>query len=65
VTTGGILLIVGSVVFGIGAAVGVPGALTQRDPQVRLRMLTERLRAWQVAQPLYGAGPVMRFFYAS
>jgi hypothetical protein len=26
---------------------------------VRLRMLTERLRAWQIAQPLYGAGPVV------
>lgn len=56
---GGILLIVGSVVFLIGAAVGVPGVFTQRDPQVRLRMLTERLRAWQIAQPLYGAGPVI------
>ena len=54
-----ILLIVGSTVFGIGAAVGVPGVFAQRDPQVRLRMLTERLRAWQVAQPLYGAGPVI------
>jgi hypothetical protein len=52
-------LIVGSTVFGIGAAIGVPGVFTQRDPQVRLRMLTERLRAWQIAQPLYGAGPVI------
>jgi hypothetical protein len=57
--TGGILLIVGSIVFMVGAAIGVPGVFTQRDPQVRLRMLTERLRAWQVAQPLYGAGPVI------
>jgi hypothetical protein len=57
--TGGILLIVGSVVFLVGAAVGVPRVFTQRDPQVRLRMLTERLRAWQVAQPLYGTGPVI------
>jgi hypothetical protein len=56
---GGVLLIVGSVVFVIGAAVGVPGVFTQRDPQVRLRMLTERLRAWQLAQPLYGAGPAI------
>lgn len=55
--TGGILLIVGSVVFLVGAAVGVPRVFTQRDPQLRLRMLTEHLRAWQVAQPLYGAGP--------
>jgi hypothetical protein len=57
--TGAILLIVGSAVFGVGAVVGVPGVFTQRDPQVRLRMLTERLRAWQVAQPLSGAGPVI------
>jgi hypothetical protein len=56
---GAILLIVGSTVFLIGAAAGVPGVFTQRDPQVRLRMLTERLRAWQVAQPLYGVGPVI------
>jgi len=40
---GAILLIVGSVVFGIGAAIGVPGVFTQLDPRVRLRMLTERL----------------------
>ena len=56
---GGILLIVGSVVFLTGAAIGVPGVFTQRDPQERLRMLTERLRAWQIAQPLYGAGPLI------
>jgi hypothetical protein len=56
---GGILLIVGSIVFLIGAAVGVPRVFTERDPQVRLLMLTERLRAWQIAQPLYGAGPII------
>ena len=54
---GGVLLIVGSVVFFVGAAIGVPAVFTQTDPQVRLRMLTERRRAWQVAQPLYGVGP--------
>lgn len=54
---GGVLLIVGSVVFFLGAAIGVPGVFTRTDPQVRLRMLTERRRAWQVAQPLYGVGP--------
>jgi hypothetical protein len=53
---GAILLIVGSAVFLIGAAVGVPRVFTERDPQVRLRMLRERLRAWRLAQPLYGAG---------
>jgi hypothetical protein len=57
--TGAILLITGSAVFVIGAAVGVPGVFTQRDPRVRLRMLTERLRAWQIAQPLYGVGALI------
>jgi hypothetical protein len=32
---------------------------TERDPQMRVRMLTERLRAWQIAQPLYGAGALV------
>ncbi len=49
-------MIIGSVVFGLGAGVGVPGVFTQRDPAVRLRMLSERLRAWQIAQPLYAIG---------
>ena len=31
---GGVLLIVGSVVFFVGAAIGVPGVFTQTDPQV-------------------------------
>jgi hypothetical protein len=31
--TGGFLLIVGSVVFGVGAAVGVPGVFTDPDPR--------------------------------
>jgi len=57
--TPGILLIIGSLVFGVGAAVGVPGVFTQRDPQARLRMLTERLRSWRIAQPLYGLGPII------
>ncbi|HWO81424.1 hypothetical protein [Gaiella sp.] len=31
---GGVLLIVGSAVFFVGAAIGVPGVFTQTDPQV-------------------------------
>ena len=57
--TAGIVMIVGSTVFMIGAAVGVPGVFTQRDPQVRLRLLTERRRAWRIAQPLYGLGSLI------
>lgn len=57
--TSGILLIVGSLVFMIGAAVGVPGVFTQRDPQTRLRMVTEQRRSWRIAQPLYGLGAII------
>jgi hypothetical protein len=57
--TAGVLLVTGSVVFLVGAAVGVPAVFTQRDPEVRLRMLTERLGSWRVAQPLYGLGPMI------
>jgi hypothetical protein len=59
VATGGTLLIAGSVVFFVGAALGVPGVFTESDPQERLRMLTQRRRAWQLAQPLYALGPLL------
>jgi hypothetical protein len=57
--TPGILLVVGSVVFLVGAAVGVPAVFTEPDPQARLRMLTGHLGMWRAAQPLYGLGPVI------
>jgi hypothetical protein len=57
--TAGLLLIVGSVVFLVGAAVGVPRVFTEPDPQARLRLLTEHLGAWRAAQPLYGLGPIL------
>ncbi len=55
----GILLIIGSSAFGLGAAVGVPQVFTERDPQVRHRMLKEHLGIWRIAQPFYGLGPVI------
>lgn len=55
----GILLIVGSSVFGLGAAIGVPQVFTERDPQTRHRMLRERLTIWRLAQPFYGLGPII------
>jgi hypothetical protein len=55
----GVLLIVGSVVFGVGAAIGVPQIFTEADPQARLRLLTEHLGMWRAAQPLCGLGPVI------
>jgi hypothetical protein len=50
---------VGSVVFLIGAAIGVPRVFNEQDPEARLRMLEEGLGAWRVAQPFYGAGPLI------
>ena len=57
--TPGILLVAGSVVFGVGAALGVPAVFTERDPKARLRMLQARLGRWRTAQPLYGLGPLI------
>jgi hypothetical protein len=57
--TGGLLLIVGSVVFLIGAAIGVPRVFMEADPGARLRMVEARLHTWQLAQPLYAAGPLV------
>lgn len=57
--TAGLLLIAGSLVFLVGAAVGVPAVFRERDPEVRLRMLEEHPGRWRLAQPLYGAGPVI------
>lgn len=55
----GALLVLGSVVFLAGAAVGVPAVFAERDPGARLRLLEARLGSWRVAQPLYGLGPVI------
>ncbi len=55
----GVLLVIGAVVFGVGAAVGVPRVFTERDPVARLRMLEERQGMWRMAQPLYGLGPAI------
>jgi len=58
-TTAGVLMILGSVTFGVGAAIGVPGVFTERDPQRRLRMLEEGRVRWLWAQPLYALGPLI------
>lgn len=55
----GLLLVVGSLVFFVGAAIGVPGVFTQSDPDVRVRMLEARVRSWVAAQPLYGSGAMI------
>jgi hypothetical protein len=58
-STAGVLMILGSTLFGVGAAVGVPRVFTQPDREQKLRMLEERLLMWRVAQPFYGVGPLV------
>src|SRR5258708_16690273 len=50
---------IGSLILGPGAQVGVPKVFTERDPNTRLRLLEQGLTAWRVAQPLYGVGPMV------
>jgi hypothetical protein len=57
--TGSLLLVIGSLVFLAGAALGVPRVFTESDREKRLQMLTERLTAWRAAQPLYALGPLV------
>lgn len=52
-------MILGSTVFLIGAAIGVPMVFTVSDHGERLRLLQEHAGAWRAAQPLYGLGPVI------
>ena len=59
VQTAGLLFIVGSTVFIVGAAIGVPRVWTEKDRSTRLRMLEERRVIWRIAQPFYGLGAVI------
>ncbi len=58
-TSAGLLLILGSVTFGAGAAIGVPRVFTEANPHQRLRLLEERRVWWLCAQPLYALGPLI------
>lgn len=58
-STAGVLMIVGSAIFGVGAAIGVPGVFTQPDRGQKLHMLEERLTLWRLAQPFYAVGPLV------
>jgi hypothetical protein len=55
----GVLMVIGSVVFFVGASLGVPRVFMTADPAERRRLLDERPRAWRNAQPLYALGPVI------
>ena len=57
--TAGALIVGGSVIFLLGAAIGVPAVFRQRDPDARLRLLQANLTSWRIAQPLYGLGPLL------
>jgi hypothetical protein len=58
-TAAGVLVLVGSVIFFVGASLGVPGVFTESSPERRLAMLEDRLTAWRLAQPLYALGPLV------
>jgi hypothetical protein len=57
--TATMLVVSGSAIFLVGAAIGVPRVFTERDPATKLRMLEERLTWWRAAQPLYAGGPLV------
>ena len=52
-------MIVGSTIFGIGAALGVPRVFPTSDRQARLRLLEGHSTRWRISQPLYAVGPVI------
>ncbi|MGA7272388.1 MAG: hypothetical protein WB239_15050 [Acidimicrobiia bacterium] len=57
--SGSTWLIAGSGLFLVGAAIGVPRVFMTTDAEERLRLLTERVVLWRVAQVLYSLGPVL------
>ncbi len=52
-------MIVGSTVFVLGAAIGVPAVFTERDPSRRQQLLESQRTRWVVAQPGYGLGALV------
>jgi hypothetical protein len=54
-----LLLIFGSLIFGFGASIGVPGVFMLRDAQARLELLQRRMLYWRFSQPLYVIGPLI------
>ena len=57
--TSAVLLVVGSIVFGIGASIGVPSVFNTADREVRRELLDRHRTRWQLAQPLYALGPLV------
>lgn len=59
VSVGGWLIVIGSLVFFVGAAYGVPRVFGARGAEERLALLQAREDAWRSAQWLYAAGPLL------
>jgi hypothetical protein len=58
-TTATVVVVAGSVVFLIGASIGVPRVFTEPDADERLRMLDAGRSRWRAAQPMYAAGALI------
>jgi hypothetical protein len=54
-----LMVIVGSVVFLVGAGFGVPSVFMTGDSEERVRLLTSHVTRWRVAQFFYAGGPVI------
>lgn len=54
-----VLVLAGSAIFLVGAAIGVPRVFTEPSQVERLRMLEDRIDRWRSAQPLYAIGPLV------
>jgi hypothetical protein len=54
-----VLIVGGSAIFLLGAAIGVPAVFLRRDPDARHHLLRNNLSRWRIAQPLYGLGPLL------
>lgn len=53
------LLIAGSLIFLIGASIGVPAVFSTADRGAKRRLLENHMARWQLAQPLYALGPIV------
>lgn len=58
-TTATVVVVAGSVVFLVGASIGVPRVFTEPDVDERRRMLEAGRSRWRAAQPMYAAGALI------
>lgn len=55
----GVALILGSLLFFVGAGIAVPRVFTEPDREKKLAMLEERPGLWRLGQPLYALGALV------